>query len=189
VASRVGILALVVAVWAGAAAAHPAPYSDVGLRLEATRIRGTLVFHVYDVAHELGLPDPDALLLMPPPAVIEPAIALSIVVVGVDNLLVRHAREARDLRPWAALAFGLVHGFGFASVLREFGLPPTALGWSLFSFNVGVEIGQAAIVAIVAGLVLMLRRRNARLAERVAIAASVVVIACGGWWFAERVLA
>ena len=52
----------------------------------------------------------------------------------------------RDLRPILAGVFGLVHGFGFAAVLREFGLPPAALGWSLFGFNVGVELGQLALV-------------------------------------------
>ena len=54
-----------------------------------------------------------------------------------------------------ALFFGLVHGFGFASVLRETGLPPRALGLSLFSFNLGVEIGQAAIVVIVASALMV----------------------------------
>ncbi len=56
-----------------------------------------------------------------------------------------------DLRPWLAVAFGLIHGFGFAYVLKEFGLPQAALGWSLFAFNLGVEIGQLLIVAVVAG--------------------------------------
>src|SRR3546814_12042833 len=65
---------------------------------------------------------------------IEPLIALSIVLVGVDNLLVGDSPGgSRDLRPWMAGLFGLVHGFGFASVLREFGLPREALGWSLRS--------------------------------------------------------
>ena len=56
---------------------------------------------------------------------IEPAIALSIIYVGVDNLMVR---KGRDLRPWIALAFGLIHGFGFANVLRDMDLPSRALG-------------------------------------------------------------
>ena len=83
----------------------------------------------------------------PPASIIEPAIALSIVFVGADNLV---RGDGRDLRAWVALVFGLVHGFGFANVLREFGLPREALGWSLFSFNLGVEIGQLAIVLVVA---------------------------------------
>jgi len=80
-----------------------------------------------------------------------------------------------------------VHGFGFANVLREFGLPQEALGWSLFSFNVGVEIGQLAIVLVVATLLAAIRRRNDVIGYRVAYAGSVVVILAGSYWFVERV--
>ena len=86
-----------------------------------------------------------------------------------------------------ALVFGLVHGFGFANVLREFGLPKEALGWSLFSFNVGVEIGQLAIVVLVASVLGAVRRHSTTLAYRVAYAGSVVVIAAGTYWFVQRV--
>ena len=68
----------------------------------------------------------------------------------------------RDLRPWLAAVFGLIHGFGFASVLKEFGLPHAALGWSLFSFNLGVEIGQLpSSCCRGAALLAMVRRRSA----------------------------
>ena len=119
-----------------------------------------------------------------PAQLIEPAIALSIVFVGADNLV---RGEGRDVRAWIALVFGLVHGFGFANVLREFGLPGEALGWSLFSFNVGVEIGQIGIVLIVASLLALVRRRSVVLGARVATAGSFVVIAAGTYWFIERV--
>src|SRR3970282_541286 len=92
-----------------------------------------------------------------------------------------------DLRPWLAVGFGLIRGFGFASVLKEFGLPPGALGWSLFSFNLGVEIGQLLIVVVVASLLAMVRRRSAWLGQRLALAGSVAVIAAGGYWFVQRV--
>jgi hydrogenase/urease accessory protein HupE len=127
------------------------------------------------------------------PAVVEPAIALSIVVVGVDNLLVRrrHALEPQsrtfDLRPWLAVAFGLIHGFGFAAVLREVGLPPGALGWSLAAFNVGVELGQLAVVAVAVAVLAALRRYDVVWAERFVVAGSVGVIVAGLYWFAERV--
>jgi len=127
------------------------------------------------------------------PALVEPAIALSIVVVGVDNLLVRRRRVAEplsasvDLRPWLAVAFGLIHGFGFAAVLREVGLPPGALGWSLAAFNVGVELGQLAVVAVAVVLLAAVRRYDVVLAERFAVVGSVGVIAGGAYWFAERV--
>ena len=123
-------------------------------------------------------------LVSPPATVIEPAIALSIVFVGADNLV---RGDGRDLRGWVALVFGLVHGFGFANVLREFGLPREALGWSLFSFNVGVEIGQLAIVLAVASVLAAIRRRSRVLGSRVAFAGSIVVIAAGTYWFVQRV--
>ena len=55
-------------------------------------------------------------------------------------------KDGRDVRAWIAFAFGFIHGFGFADVLRDMGLPTRALGWSLFSFNLGVEIGQLLVV-------------------------------------------
>ena len=113
--------------------------------------------------------------------------------VGVDNLLVRARRVAApqgtafDLRPWLAVAFGLIHGFGFAAVLREVGLPPGALGWSLAAFNVGVELGQLAAVAVAVALLAAVRRYDVVLAERCVVVGSVGVIAAGLFWFMQRV--
>lgn len=115
---------------------------------------------------------------------VEPAIAMTIVLVGADNLL---RGQGRDLRFWMALLFGLIHGFGFAGVLREFGLPQSALGWSLFSFNVGVELGQLAFVLLVVPLLALIRKRSEKLAGIVTKAGSVIVIGAGTWWFVQRV--
>jgi hypothetical protein len=92
-----------------------------------------------------------------------------------------------DLRPWLAAAFGLIHGFGFAYVLKEFGLPQAALAWSLFAFNVGVEVGQLLIVAVVAGALMALRAWSDGAARMVAVTGSVAVILAGAYWFVERV--
>jgi hypothetical protein len=138
----------------------------------------------FTIGHSVTLSLAALNLLTPPASIIEPAIALSIVFVGADNLV---RGDGRDLRAWVALAFGLVHGFGFANVLREFGLPREALGWSLFSFNVGVELGQLAIVLLVATLLAAIRRRSVALGYKVAFAGSVLVIAAGTYWFVERV--
>jgi hydrogenase/urease accessory protein HupE len=139
----------------------------------------------FTIGHSITLSLAALNLVTPPATVIEPAIALSIVFVGADNLLV--GSSGRDVRAWIALAFGLVHGFGFANVLREFGLPAEALGWSLFSFNLGVELGQLVIVAGIAAALALVRQWNQAAAQRVAFAGSVVVIAAGAYWFVERV--
>jgi len=138
----------------------------------------------FTIGHSITLSLAALDLVTPPPSIIEPAIALSIVFVGADNLV---RGDGRDLRAWAALTFGLVHGFGFANVLREFGLPREALGWSLFSFNFGVEIGQLAVVLLVASILAAIRRRSDVAGARVAIAGSLVVIAAGTYWFVQRV--
>ena len=93
----------------------------------------------------------------------------------------------RDVRVWIAFAFGFIHGFGFASVLREMGLPGRALGWSLFSFNLGVEIGQLLVVVTVASALLALRARSETASRRLAFAGSLAVILIGAFWFVQRV--
>lgn len=138
----------------------------------------------FTIGHSITLSLAALNVLTPPPNIIEPAIALSIVFVGADNLV---RGGGRDVRALIALTFGLVHGFGFANVLREFGLPREALGWSLFSFNVGVEIGQLFIVLLVATALAVVRRRSETVGMRVAFAGSLIVIAAGTYWFVQRV--
>jgi hypothetical protein len=158
----------------------------IGLLLLGGTLRRLLaIVTAFTLGHSVTLALATLQIVEPPARLIEPAIALSIVYVGADNLLV--GQRGRDVRPWVALFFGLVHGFGFASVLRETGLPPRALGLSLFSFNLGVEIGQAAIVVTVATALRALRGHNAVLAARVATAGSVCVVLAGAFWFVERV--
>jgi hydrogenase/urease accessory protein HupE len=141
----------------------------------------------FTIGHSITLSLAALDVFSPPARIIEPAIALSIVFVGADNLLVRRAAAPRDIRALVAGVFGLVHGFGFAAVLKEFGLPRSALGWSLFSFNLGVEVGQLGIVIVVASALAAIRRRNPLLGERLALAGSIVVILAGGYWFVQRV--
>lgn len=138
----------------------------------------------FTIAHSITLVLATLNILSPPPRVIEPAIALSIIFVGAHALL--QGRDQRDWRLLFAFCFGFVHGFGFANVLREMDLPRAALGWSLFSFNVGVEIGQACIVLAVAPLLALLYRRSALAAGRVVTASAFCVIGAGSFWFVER---
>ena len=154
------------------------------LLMGGTLRRLLLIVTGFTVAHSITLSLAATGLVTPPASIVEPAIALSIVYVGVDNLLVR---SGRDVRPWIALVFGLIHGFGFANVLREMDLPARALGWSLFSFNVGVEIGQLLVVIAAAALLAAIRWRSPNAGRWVAVGGSLAVIAAGGFWFVERV--
>jgi hydrogenase/urease accessory protein HupE len=157
----------------------------VGLLLLGGSMRQLIaVVTAFTIAHSITLSLAALNIFTPPARVVEPAIALSIVYVGADNLMVH---GGRDVRAWIAFAFGLIHGFGFANVLREMDLPSRALGWSLFSFNLGVEIGQVFVVVAVASALAALRARSEAAGRRLAVAGSIVVIAAGAYWFIQRV--
>ena len=157
----------------------------VGLLLLGGSIRQLLIVVTsFTVAHSITLSLAALNIVTPPARLIEPAIALSIVYVGADNIL---AKGGRDVRGWIAFTFGFIHGFGFANVLREMDLPRRALGWSLFSFNIGVEIGQLFVVVLVATAFTMLRARSEWSRRHLAFAGSIVVMAAGAFWFVQRV--
>lgn len=115
-----------------------------GLCLLSTNIRTLLLqATAFTVAHTLTLILSMKNIIVVPPAIIEPVIALSIAFIAIENIVIS------ELKPWRILvvfAFGLVHGMGFASALNELGLPRNAFYTSLLSFNVGVELGQATII-------------------------------------------
>jgi hydrogenase/urease accessory protein HupE len=126
-----------------------------------------------------------------PSSIIEPAIAASIIYVAAENFFSRDVQNRwRD-----TFGFGLVHGFGFASALQEFGIPRNALISALASFNIGVEIGQIAIVAAVVPMLMVFDSlagspvRGSRRRDRPAIAVyalSTVIVMLGSYWFLER---
>jgi hydrogenase/urease accessory protein HupE len=117
--------------------------------------------------------------------IVEPAIALSIAYVALENLALGD-REPR--RRWLlTFGFGLIHGFGFASVLRDIGLPPRGLVLSLVSFNIGVETGQLAVVAGVSPVLLWLVPRY-RLQRGLRRWGSLLLLVLAAFWFFERVL-
>ena len=157
----------------------------IGLLLPGGSLRRlALVVTAFTVAHTVTLSLAAVSLVNPPASFIEPAIALSIVYVGADNLL---RRGGRDARAWIAFAFGFIHGFGFAYVLREMDLPARSLGWSLFSFNLGVEIGQLLIVVTVASALAFLRSRSDLVARRLVFLGSWIVVGAGAFWYIQRV--
>jgi hydrogenase/urease accessory protein HupE len=165
----------------------------VGLLLLGGSVRRlALIVTSFTIGHSITLSLAALDLVSPPAQFIEPLIALTVVVVGADNVLVLRNRDANtgpatDIRAWLAAGFGLIHGFGFAYVLKEFGLPQAALGWSLFAFNLGVEVGQLLIVAVVASALALVRRQSPAAAHWVAMAGSIAVILAGLYWFVERV--
>ncbi len=113
---------------------------------------------------------------------VEVAIALSIVYVAAENLLMtRHGH-----RPLVTFGFGLVHGFGFAAVLRSYGLED-GVASALFGFNVGVELGQAAVVLLVWPLLRLLMKDPAR-GKGIVRVLSVALVALGSFWVVDRLL-
>jgi hydrogenase/urease accessory protein HupE len=149
------------------------------------------VVTAFTIAHSITLSLAALDIVRIPSAIIEPAIAASIVYVAAENFFSRDFEKRwRD-----TFGFGLIHGFGFASALQEFGLPRDALVSALASFNLGVEIGQIAIVSLVVPALLGMDRllANGRgaeaLANRPAAAVygiSVVIIGLGSYWFLAR---
>jgi hydrogenase/urease accessory protein HupE len=145
------------------------------------------IISCFTVAHSITLALATLNLVTIPSGVVEPAIAASIFYVGVENLL---RKGAEPKGRWAlTFAFGLIHGFGFASVLRELGIGSNghSLAMPLFTFNLGVEIGQVSIALIVLPIVWQLRK-NPRFVRRGVPILSALVAAAGLYWFLERTL-
>jgi len=144
----------------------------------------------FTIAHSITLSLATLNVVVIPGTVVEPAIAASIVYVAMENFFTRDV----DGRWRVAFAFGLIHGFGFAGALREIGLPTNAVAPALAAFNIGVEIGQVAIVAIVVPALIALDRLTAVGSTKPARAAtfvyalSALITVLGSYWFVTRVL-
>lgn len=153
--------------------------------LRAGTLRSLLaIVTAFTVAHSVTLAIAATSFWVPPSAPVEILIAVSIVAVGAEAIFAP-STQGRWTR---TLFFGLIHGFGFAGALAEIGLPPAARLPALALFNVGVEAGQLAIVAVVAPVLLAVRARIApERASRVVVGVGVAVAAAGAVWFAERV--
>jgi hypothetical protein len=142
------------------------------------------VITAFSVAHTLTLALAALGIVALPSRLVESIIAASIVYVAAENLW----RVAETSHRWRiTFAFGLVHGFGFAAVLRELGLPAEGLVRSLLAFNLGVELGQIAIAAVCWPLLVWVSRRP--WSARVRVAVSVVLLAFGTAWLIDRAFA
>ena len=142
------------------------------------------VITCFTLAHSVTLALAATNLVVISARITEPLIAASIIVVGIENFL--RCDAVKD-RYWLAGGFGLIHGFGFASALRETGLGGNgaAIVMPLFSFNLGVEIGQLAVAAVVVPLLFALRRWP-MFARFGTPALSSMVIALSSYWLLER---
>jgi hypothetical protein len=138
------------------------------------------VVTAFTLAHSITLTLASLHVIALPSRWVESAIAASVVVAALNNIFPLF----RGRRPHAAFAFGLLHGFGFASVLADLGLPQGALALSLAGFNVGVELGQLAIVA--AFLPVAFAMRRTWFYRQIMTSGSAVIALVAAVWLVER---
>ena len=157
----------------------------LGLFLLGTRTRA-LVWQVsaFTVAHAATLSLAVFEIVALPARVVEPLIALSIVYVAVENVL---TARLTPWRPAVVFGFGLLHGLGFAGVLRQLGLPEQERLLGLLSFNVGIELGQLLVITLALASVGWCRRRPWYRA-RIAVPLSVAIAGVGLFWAVERTI-
>ena len=139
----------------------------------------------FTVAHSITLALAALDVVRLPGSIVEPLIALSIVYVAVENLAGTHSLWRRAA---ITCCFGLIHGLGFASALRELGLGtiPGGIVWPLLKFNLGVEAGQLCVAAVILPLLLWMKQKE-RVAKMIVPSGSIVVAAIGTYWFVTRV--
>jgi hypothetical protein len=141
------------------------------------------IITAFTVAHSITLGAAALELVSLPSALVESVIALSIAYVAFENLFPRYALSRRWM---ISFAFGLVHCFGFSSVLQEIGLPRENLVWALLNFNLGVEAGQLVAVLIAVPALLWLKKQSYE--QRVIRGLSWLVMLAGLGWFIERLM-
>ncbi|MBE9564966.1 MAG: HupE/UreJ family protein [Proteobacteria bacterium] len=138
---------------------------------------------MFTVAHTITLALAMNNIVELPSNVVEPLIALSIAYVGIENIMARQLHKSRLV---LVFLFGLLHGLGFASVLNDFGMPTDDFATALISFNIGVEFGQIAVIAIAFMLFSFWFKDKVRYRKFIIIPGSVLISIVGFYWFLER---
>ena len=138
----------------------------------------------FTIAHSITLGLSIYGIVSLPSSIVEPLIALSIAYVAIENLF------TRELKPWRlalVFTFGLLHGLGFAGVLKDLGLPREEFLTALVTFNLGVEAGQLTVItaALIAVFAFM---KKGWYHQRVVIPASIAIAAIGLYWTLVRVV-
>jgi len=158
----------------------------LGIFLLSIRLRPLLwQVTMFTVAHTLTLGLSMRGIIQLPAQVVEPLIALSIAYVGVENIFARSLHKSRLL---LVFGFGLLHGMGFASVLQEFGMPGDAFMTALISFNVGVELGQLAVISLAYATIGFWFGRQTWYRGGVVISGSAAIAVTGLYWTWDRIV-
>ncbi len=157
----------------------------IGLFLLSTRLV-PLLWQVtsFTLAHSVTLALGMLGIVNLPAHIVEPLIAASIVYVAVENVV---TSELSRWRPYVVFGFGLLHGLGFASVLGDFGLTTSDFVAGLIGFNVGVELGQLAVIAMCVAVAGYWFGAKPWYRARITTPASLVIASIGAWWCYERV--
>jgi hypothetical protein len=138
----------------------------------------------FTVAHSITLALSMKNIVVAPPAIVEPIIALSIFFIAIENLI------TSELKPWRialVFGFGLVHGLGFASALNEIGLPGNNFLLSIAAFNIGVELAQIGVICAVFLLLIVPFGREYWYRRCVVYPFSILIAAVALYWTVQRV--
>ncbi len=156
----------------------------LGLFLLSTRWKPLLVqVTSFTIAHSITLALSIYGVFSLPPSIVEPLIAASIAYVAIENVL---TTELHAWRPFVVFGFGLLHGMGFAGVLREIGMPRSEFLVALVTFNVGVELGQLTVITLAFVLAGAWFKNKSWYRQRFVIPASALIAATGLYWTVER---
>jgi hydrogenase/urease accessory protein HupE len=156
----------------------------LGIYLLSRRARSVLwQVSAFTVAHSITLGLSMYGVISLPSRIVEPMIAISIAYVAVENIFIK---ELKSWRVALVFAFGLLHGMGFAGALRELGIPRSEFITALATFNVGVEAGQLAVIALAFTLVGWHYSTRSWYRSRIVVPASAMIAVTAVYWTAER---
>ncbi|MEO8520004.1 MAG: HupE/UreJ family protein [Acidobacteriota bacterium] len=156
----------------------------LGIFLLSRRVRPVLLqVSAFTIAHSITLGLSIYNIVSVQASIVEPLIALSIAYIAIENVV---SAEVRASRVAVVFAFGLLHGLGFAGALREIGLPRSEFLTALLGFNVGVELGQLAVISLAFVLVGHWFGDREWYRRRVVLPASAGIAACGLIWTIQR---
>jgi hypothetical protein len=122
-------------------------------------------------------------IIVLPGDLVEPIISLSIMFVAIENMLLTELKSWRIL---VVFLFGLIHGMGFASSLNEIGLPRDKFYTSIISFNVGVELGQIAVIAAVFALLIIPFKNKGWYRKGIVFPVSILIAIVAAYWTVQR---